>query len=136
MNKALKSSIKLVLHLQDAAFIAENPATAYIASTRQGLRALAPTAPSIAPLCREAADFIQSILDAKHSCPSVRFAGYGGEFGDRFQKEFAKVCPAANAPLAARLRQAAESIRVTNGLVGKTLTNHFGQGVRVDGAPI
>ena len=64
----------------------------YIGAVRDGLRAVAPRTPDAA-LCREAADFVQTILDAKHACPSARFGGYGGDLGARFDDEFATRCP-------------------------------------------
>lgn len=131
MNKELKSPAKLILHIEDAASIAETVPTAYIAKTRDGLRALAPSAPSIADLLREAANFIQSILDAKHGCKNARFAGYGGELGAAFDAEFATVKPSANHDLATRLRAAAQQLRQASGIGAAKIDRQWGQEIKL-----
>lgn len=131
MTKQQKSTAKLILHVEDAASLAETVNPAYIGKTRDGLRALAPQAPAIADLLREASDFIQSILDAKHGCKNARFAGYGGEFGASFDKEFAAAKPAAQPELAARLRAASQQLREVSGIGAAKIERLWGQEIKL-----
>lgn len=126
MNKEIKSSAKAILHIEDAASLALNPQPAYIGAVRDGLRAVAPRTPDAA-LCREAADFVQTILDAKHACPSARFGGYGGDLGARFDSEFAARCPKSNDELAARLSALAEQMRRESGIGAQKINRVWGQ---------
>ena len=120
-----KQIIKAILHIEDAATICVNVPAAYIGKTRDGLRCWAPQCGEHADTMRAGADFIQTILDAKHACPNAKFGGYGGEFGAHFEAEFAATKPAANRVLANRLMLAAEALREANGLTGKKLSYYM-----------
>lgn len=133
LEKALKTAAKLILHIEDAANLAETVNPAYIGKTRDGLRAFAPQFPAIADLCREAANFIQSILDAKHACKNARFAGYSGSFGALFDTEFAAAKPAAQPALAARLRAAAATLRENIGIGDALIERLWGQEIEIRG---
>lgn len=111
MKNNTKQTAKLIKHIEDTAALARKPLPAYIGCTRDGLKGHPDQVEIItgedAELLKEAREYIQSILDAKHACPNSRFGGYGGKFGALFEAEFAERCPAPNLDLAARLESLA-----------------------------
>lgn len=125
-----KSLLKLTTHLEEAAKLARHPQPAFIACHRDGLRALAKAGGDEA-LCRDAANFIQKILDAKHACSSSEFGGYGGELGARFDAEFLQRCPRPDRDLAQRLDCEIKRLRNLIGIGEKAITAVWGKGIVV-----
>lgn len=131
MDKELKSTAKCIFHIEAAARIAENVGCMNIAQTRDGLRAMCQTNPAYKELLSEAADFIQTILDAKHRCKSVHYAGNADSMGKAFTAEFESLRPSPNEPLAKKLRDAAWDIRQKSGIGDAEISVNWGDGVAI-----